>query len=638
MKLGLRKKIFLSYMVLIVILVLISTLAVRHLMRLNRINDLVIKTHYESIFTAQKMLHVLEQHQRSLWLLTSDNIKQRSEADEIFTQSKDEFFIYLQEIKLNAKIEGEDELAQKIESYYLVFLDNYSTVQKNLDTDKLRLSLYRDTSRLQLDNLRQLCLALLEKNRDAMFDANKQAQDLSVQYISSMLIFSALAVILGIGLSIWLTHVIVGPVEDLTRAVNEIQKGNYDIMLETNLPDEIGLLAEEFNKMTITLTDYKKINLQKLIEEKRRTEAIIRSVGDCMIVIDKHFKIIMVNPTTERVFYLLPGISHGRDFRDAIKSEDLYNIIKKRIENEPDPSTSHTLPTFVWEYNREKKHFQVKVFPVTNEEGTHIGYVILLEDVTKLKELDQMKNDFISIASHELRTPLTSIVMSLGLLLEGSAGDLTKDQQELLEAANEEAARMRDLMTNLLDLSRIETGRMEMEFVDLHPQILLNSIASSFSLQCENNDIQMNVDVPDDISLICADYNKIMQVLNNLVGNAFRYTPPGGKINLSAKNQGDMVLFSVEDTGSGIPKELQDKIFEKFVQIENDPKRGGAGLGLAVSREIIKAHKGKIWVESEMNKGAKFFFLIPSAIDRQDNNDEADNVLAGDLQNIQENN
>lgn len=600
-------------MMLIAILVLISTLAIRHLMRLGDINRQVIGNYYSSIVAAQKMLNILERHQNSLWLLTSGKEEQRKEADKIYEESKKEFDDHLEDAKLHAKLKGEEDLVKRIESYYLVFQDNYSPLVKHLGSDKRRLSFYRENCRITLNRLRKLCLDLLAMNRDAMFRAHEDTEEISSQYIMSMIIFSAFALILGVTLSLWLTHIIVGPVEELTRAVNEIRKGNYNVKVESNLPDEIGILSEEFNEMTGTLQKYKQVNLEKLIEEKRRTEAIIRSVGDCLIVIDNNFRIMMVNPTAERVFYLLPGISQNRDFRDMIKSEELYKIIKDRIENEPDASRSHTLPTFAWEYDRQKKHFQVKVFPVSREEGTHIGYVILLEDVTKLKEVDQMKSDFISIASHELRTPLTSIVMSLGLVVDGSAGDLSDDQKELLEAANEEAIRMNELMTNLLDISRIETGRIEMECLEVFPQTLLNSVASSFNLQTDKQQVTLEVDVPRDVKPAWADYNRIMQVLNNLVGNALRYTPKGGKITLAAKNQGDFVLFSVEDTGSGIPKDFQEKIFQKFVQLEHDPNRGGAGLGLAVSQEIINAHHGKIWVESRVGKGSTFKFILPAA-------------------------
>ncbi|MCD4783728.1 MAG: cell wall metabolism sensor histidine kinase WalK [Candidatus Eremiobacteraeota bacterium] len=619
LKLSLRKKIFLSYMVLIVILVFISILAVKHLLRLNQITDQVIEGYFQSISSAQNMLKILESHRRGLWMLSSGKRDQK-EAEKIFLNSRKEFMARINEARRNAKIEGEEKLIGDIESNYRNFLEQYPNVKKNLDRGRgsERYSFYWTIARLQLDTLSKKSLQLLDMNRNAMFELNRKAKELSDRYIISMIIFSILAFVIGIILSLWLTHIIIGPVEELTKAASEVQKGNMDVEVKVRVYDEIGLLADEFNKMLIKMREYKQINLEKLLEEKKRTEAIIRSVGDCMIVIDTNYRIIMANPTAERIFYLLPGISYGRDFRDMIKSEKLFEIIKNSIDNEKDPVESHKLPTFKWEYNRQKKYFQVKVFPVSKEEGTHFGFVILLEDVTKLKELDQMKSDFISIASHELRTPLQSIVMSLGLILDGSAGNLNEEQKELMEAANEEAIRMKELMTNLLDISRIETGRIEMDFTEVDPEVLLSGVAASFSLQSESQTLKIMVNVKKGVNNVYADYNRIVQVLNNLIGNAMRYSPQGGRIILSACNEGeDYVRFSVEDEGQGIPADALEKIFQKFYQVRDDRHRGGAGLGLAVCQEIIKAQHGKIWVESHIGKGAKFIFLLPAVKEKE---------------------
>jgi len=615
-------------MILIFFLVLISVLAVRHLLRLNQITDQVIKGYFQSISSAQNMLKILESHRRGLWMLSSGK-RDQQEAEKIFQNSKREFLERLNEARRNAKIEGEEKLIRDIDDYYRNFLEQYPNVKENLAMGRgsERYSLYWTSARLQLDTLSKKCLQLLDMNRNAMFDLNRKAKELSDRYIISMVIFSTIAFVLGIILSLWLTHLIIGPVEELTKAASEVQKGNMDVEVKVRVSDEIGLLADEFNKMLVKMREYKKINLEKLLEEKKRTEAIIRSVGDCMIVIDTNYRIIMANPTAERVFYLLPGISYGRDFREMIKSDKLFEIIKNSIDNEKDPVESHKLPTFEWEYDRQKKFFQVKVFPVSKEEGTHVGFVILLEDVTKLRELDQMKSDFISIASHELRTPLQSIVMSLGLILDGSAGHLNDEQKELMEAANEEAIRMKELMTNLLDISRIETGRIEMEFTEVDPEVLLSGVAASFSLQAESMMMKIIVKVKKGVKNVYADYNRIVQVLNNLVGNAMRYSPEGGKILLSARNESeDYVRFSVEDEGQGIPGDALDKIFQKFYQVREDQHRGGAGLGLAVSYEIIKAHHGKIWVESKLGKGAKFIFLLPVAkTETEDGEEKSDN-------------
>jgi NtrC-family two-component system sensor histidine kinase KinB len=535
----------------------------------------------------------------------------KREADKIFRQSYEEFTNLMDEAKLRSRKDDEGELIRKIEDFYRQYVNLYHWLEKYYEKqDSSKVDFYSKAIRMQQDNLRQQILSLLEMNRQEMDKVSRQYEKLSEQNISYMIIFSFIGVALGVGLSIWLTNIIVGPVEELTRAVTEIRKGNLDISISVPPSGEIGILAAEFNKMTERLKEYQKVNLEKLLEEKKRAEAILRSVGDCLIVVDPSYKIIMVNPSAERVFYLLPGISIGQDFRNIIKNQELFELIKSGIER-LDRAGGPSLPTFEWEFDRVTKHFQVKVFPVEKEDGAQLAYVILLEDVTKLKELDQLKSDFVSIASHELRTPLTSIIMSLGMVSDGTAGPLNDDQKELLAAAYEDAERMRHLMTSLLDISRIETGRVDMDMAPVSPGGIVEEISNSFKIQAQEKGVELFTRVPEGLPSVQADRSRILQVLTNLITNALRYTPAGGSITVSASSREGYVVFTVADTGRGIPRDYLKKIFRKFVQVANDPNPGGAGLGLALCHEIVKAHNGNIWVESEMDRGSRFMFTLP---------------------------
>ncbi len=605
---NLRNKIFMSYIFMLMILVFISYQAIVSMSRLDRIQKDLINRNYESIFAAQSMLKSLEGHKSSEWMLTAGKY---DEAENLFAESRNEFLSLLEEAKLKSRGDEQSELVIKIEEYYRQYVDLYQWLERYYEKkDTQKIEFYSKAIRWQQDKLRQGILALLEQNRREMNRLSRQSERFSEQYISSMILFSFIGVLLALGMSFWLTNIIVGPIESLTGAVTQIRRGNLDITVKTGQGGEIGILATEFNKMTERLKDYQKVNLEKLLEEKKRTEAILRSVGDCMIVIDPDYRIIMVNPSAEKIFYLIPGISHGQEFQTIFKSEELFNTIRNSIEKDPETPTQSP-PPFEWEYNRTRKFFQVKVFPVEKEDGARIAYVILLEDITKLKELDRLKSDFISIASHELRTPLTSIIMSLGMVADGSAGELNRDQKELLDAAFEDAERMRHMMTNLLDISRIETGRIEMHLAPTAPRKMSDDIISSFRLQAQEKKVALNNKVPENLPRVMVDYNRILQVLGNLVSNALRYTPEEGSITISASLEDDKVHFVVEDTGVGIPQEYLKQIFRKFVQVAQDPNPGGAGLGLALCHEIIKAHGGDIYVESKAGAGSRFHFTLP---------------------------
>jgi NtrC-family two-component system sensor histidine kinase KinB len=239
------------------------------------------------------------------------------------------------------------------------------------------------------------------------------------------------------------------------------------------------------------------------------------------------------------------------------------------------------------------------------------GAVVMLRDITRLWEMDRMKSEFVLAASHELRTPLTSIGMSIDLLMESVSPRLEARERELLAAAHEEVNRLKELVTNLLDLSKLEAGKIEMDFEAVAPASLSDRIAGIFQRQFEEKQIRFSADFPKGLPLVWADANKITWVITNIVSNASRYVPQGGHIRLSAQAVRDRVHVSVADDGPGIPLEYQSKIFEKFVQVKDVRASSGSGLGLAICKEIVKAHGGAIWVDSTPGQGSVFTFTLP---------------------------
>jgi NtrC-family two-component system sensor histidine kinase KinB len=237
--------------------------------------------------------------------------------------------------------------------------------------------------------------------------------------------------------------------------------------------------------------------------------------------------------------------------------------------------------------------------------------VLLFRDVTRLAELDRLKSEFVMTASHELRTPLTSIGMSIDLLLEGATKKLNEKEQQLLLAAHEDLQRLKVFVNNLLDLSKIEAGKMEMELSSIPIRVLFEKVVTVFKNQSEEKAVDLSFSAPDAVPNVKADDTKITWVLTNLISNALRYTPSGGHIKLSAESFGPSVQISVSDDGPGIPYEYQSKIFDKFVQVKSDKAVGGSGLGLAICREVVRAHGGTIWVDSVPGSGSTFTFTLP---------------------------
>jgi signal transduction histidine kinase len=246
--------------------------------------------------------------------------------------------------------------------------------------------------------------------------------------------------------------------------------------------------------------------------------------------------------------------------------------------------------------------------PVRSQGGL-VGRVLLLRDITAAEEGEHAKSQFMSAVSHELRTPLTSITMGIGLLAESK--DILKNEREreLVDILVADARRLSKLVDDLFEVARLQKGQLPLTFSKVDVAELVNEVVKPFTQQSECRGVGLLVDLPAGLPPARADAEKLAWVLSNLVGNALRYTPAGGTITISAQQHASKLYVSVADTGEGIPKDKQEAIFEPYVQVGTD-RKGGAGLGLSISRDLIRAHGGRIWVESEPGKGSTFTFSL----------------------------
>ncbi|MDH4267823.1 MAG: ATP-binding protein [Deltaproteobacteria bacterium] len=242
----------------------------------------------------------------------------------------------------------------------------------------------------------------------------------------------------------------------------------------------------------------------------------------------------------------------------------------------------------------------------------------LEKSIQELRKLDEIKSEFVSVASHELRTPLAAIKNAIQLILTGKTGAINEAQVKFLSIAERNINRLTNILNDLLNLSRIESGKMEIKFEKLDLRSLIEFILSSFKAQVEGKGIKLRMEVPQKVPAVYGDHEKVEQILTNIVGNALKFTPEGGEIFISVKpydGDGKMMAIAVKDSGVGIPSDQLDKIFEKFHQVEGSLQRsvGGTGLGLAITKGLVEAHQGKIFVESAVDKGSTFTFTLPIA-------------------------
>ena len=605
----LRKKIFIGYGITLILMVLVLVWAFINLWDLGQASDAILRENYKSILAAENMVYAIERQDSAILLVFAEYEEQGWKQ---FHENESEFFQWLARAKDNITLEGEETIVKNIEIGYFSYLQHVVELKSiSIGSPRKRATFYHEAILPSFLSIRDTCIRLREINQQNMLKVSSQARYIAKRAIWSMAIIGIAAVGIGIGFSLLLSNLLTKPVRQMVEATQKIAEGNYNIQISSPSSDELGQLAEEFNSMTKKLKGFHDLNIEQIMAEKLKSEAIIRSIDDGIILVDAEFKVTGMNPMARRIFDIQPDSPPNRHFLEVIKSEELFNYIKQSMQSGKPPSIEGKENVFTVERNRTRYHYQFSITPVRGKKGVLIGVVLLLRDVTRLAELNRMKSEFVMIASHELRTPLTSIGMSIDLLLEGAIKKLNEKEQQLLSAAHEDLQRLKVLVNNLLDLSRIEAGKIEMEFSAVSVRLLFEKVNSIFKKQAEEKGISLSFHSPEEIPVVQADLDKIIWVLTNLISNALHYAPQGGHIHLSAESFLPYNQISVHDDGPGIPFEYQSKIFDKFVQIKSDKVLGGSGLGLAIAKEIVRAHGGTIWVDSVPGEGSTFTFTLP---------------------------
>lgn len=609
---NLRSKILLGFGATLLLVVVVWVYAIYNLDRLGSASDAILRENYRSILAAENMIDTMERQDSAILLLL---LGYRAEGLEQFRRNEAEFLQWLARAKDNITIEGEAEILETIETEYLNFLTAFSELRDReiAGEEEAAQAHYQETVLPLFEIVRDQSIALRELNQMTMVAASQRTQQIAGRAVWSTVGVGAVAVLLGMAFSLWLSRILAGPLRKMAAATDRIAEGDYDVELDVDSGDELGHLAQSIMTMSYKLKTFHRLNVGQMMAEKKRSEAIIRSITDGVVVVDADLEIVAINPEAARILNVNPALCQGEHFFDAIENQKLYECMREALKSGKSPQLVDEEAIFVVERGEHTEYYHFDITPVKTESGGMLGVVLLLQDITKLKKLDQLKSEFVATASHELRTPLTGMAMSIGLLGESASGKLSARERELLEAADEDVKRLRTLVNDLLELSKIESGRMEMAFAPIAVDLLVHKAMQPFQEQAAQQEVALSTQIPDDLPAVCVDPTKITWVLTNLIANALRYTDAGGVIEITADRAGSRVAIAVRDTGTGIPLEYQSKIFDKFVQVEGKRAAGGSGLGLAISREIVNAHGGAIWVDSTPGEGSTFTFTVPVA-------------------------
>jgi NtrC-family two-component system sensor histidine kinase KinB len=606
-----RQKIFIGYGANLILVVLILAWAMFMMLRLGRASESILRDNYRSIQAAEHMIDAIER-QDSVVLLYLLGYREQGLKD--FREHEATFLQLLGRARDNITVPGEKEIIDSIEQNYTRYLGEVANLHlKGASHQQDAVNLYHELVLPLFRTIQDSCVKLREINHETMYAASNRAGKLALQAVLSMAVIGTLSIIIGLFLSFFLSRLISRPVTELKQAALQIAEGNYEVKVPVQGSAELALLADQFNQMAEKLRKFHEMNIGKIIAEKLKSEAIIQNVDDGIMVVDDQLVINNVNPKAALIFGVHKDSLLGKHFFEAVRDERLFHLLKQAVESGDPPPLQEGEDIFTLPSEGGSQHYQFSIMPMRSPSHAIPGVVLLLRDITRLHELDRLKSEFVLTASHELRTPLTSVSMAVDLLMESAAAKLTDKERELLAACHEDVQRLRALVNDLLDLSKIEAGKLDLAFERVEPGFLFDQALAVIKPQTDANHIELKLEVPEALPPVRVDPNKIVWVLVNLLANAVRHTPEGGHIRVKGERVGSQVHLSVSDDGEGVPYELQSRIFDKFVQVKRDGSAGGSGLGLAISKEVVRAHRGTIWLDSVPGQGSTFTFTIPVA-------------------------
>jgi signal transduction histidine kinase len=607
---SLRYKIALGFFVLVCINIATGIFAVYHFSQLGDTGRM-LRENYQGVRTIEEMIDAFaRQGEACFELLLAD----RDSSKTLFQANSDLFSLYAKTLR-ELDLPTESVLLDSIDAAHAQFLTSayaiYRQADQKADNGKVKDLLETELQPLAT-KLSTLCLRFLDTEKEAMIAAEQKAKDTSDNAAYAVILASVIALALSIIASIQFTRSVRWPVRRLTQTIRRISQGRLNQKIDVTAEDEIGELTREFNKMTERLRMYEQINVHQLIAEKKKSEAVIASIADPVILTDEENHLLAMNQAAAKILNIpYQNEWSSKSIRTLLQDERLAELLTADADLRDEIARQDELLSVT--QGESRLYFRPRQTLITDELGNVQGVVTLLQDVTRLKKLDQMKSDFMATVSHEFRTPLTSLNMTVDILLQGLLGSVSVPQGELLATAKSDCERLTKLVKELLNLSRLESGRYQMKKEAINLQELVDEALKHLRVPFRMKEIAFEKSIDSTLPDFPADREQLSWVITNLVSNALRYTPAGGKVTISAERENGTIQISVADSGRGIPAEALDSIFEKFVQVKQsaDSTPGSVGLGLAIAKEVVEAHGGKIWVTSEVGKGSTFSFTIP---------------------------
>ena len=561
MAVGVKMKIWFGTLFLFLLLLLTGGVGIYYMAKLKTEGQSVLKANYESL----SYCHTMQQELHNIAAGNKQGFK--NFADALIKQEH------------NVTEPGEDKVTADLKNYF----------------NKLKSG---DTARQTTQAIEECVQSILFLNMQAIQRKSKAAEKTAEDALTIIISLGGFVFLIAFTFILNFPSVVTNPINRLAEAIKEIANKNYSHRIHIDNKDEFGKLANAFNEMAERLQYFESSNLNKLMFEKNRAEAVINSLKDASIGIDKNNIVLFANFQALQLLGLRSEEVVGKPVEELKSRNDLFNFLLGK---------ETTTPFKIVMENREN-YFVKEIIEVSQGEAKN--KVIVLKNITSFKELDVAKTNFIATISHELKTPLASSDFSLKLLEDERTGKLSPEQKELIDNLKQDNQRMLKILSELLNMSQVEAGRIQLNIKKVNPEDIIKNAIQAVAGGAKEKEILIKNTSAKELPEIEADADKTIWVLNNFLTNAIKYSYNNSSIEVKALQQKDNLIFSVKDYGPGIPKEYLPRLFEKYFQVPGS-KEKGTGLGLAISKEFVEAQQGKIWVESEIGGGSVFNFQLP---------------------------
>ena len=603
----LRTKMLIGVTPLLALMVGLGLWAITLFSRLGNNIDVILRENYRSVLAAQGMKEAIERMDSALWFAIAGK---EDRAKVQYAENRRAFEAKLKVEQNNVTLPGEQAMADDLttlQGRYVAQADRFFALPAVAKDE--RTTFYFKYMLPLFDAIQARADDVLAVNQANMTDENDRARA-TAESSSRLMLFALLgSAALASLIALAASRAILDPIREVTRAARGLARGDLDQVVSPMSADELGELARAFNDMARTIRDFRQAGTARLLRAQQTAQATIDSFPDPVVVVDPTGSVERANPAARRVLGLATGDGPVPWNPPPQLREPLAEVLGGRIDRRP-ISLEHAL---VCRDDGQERFFLPQVLPIRDEAQGLLGAAVVFNDVTRFRLLDQLKSDMVSTVSHELKTPLTGVQMTVHLLLEEVIGPLNSKQVELLLAARQDSDRLLAMINDLLDLTRIEQGRVRLDRSLAAPADLIGEAVERFNPKAKDVGVTLKGEVGFGLPPVSVDRERVAHVFDNLVGNALAHTRRGGSVTLKGRPEADgSTTFEVEDSGEGIAPEHLARVFEKFYRVPGSKSSGGAGLGLAIAREIVEAHGGRVDARSQPGQGTTFAFTLPA--------------------------